>query len=117
MHADSFIVTTAIEEKERHFVDTEDINRAFLHAEQKYFVVVKLMKKQANMLCDIDENYEQHVEHEGRNTTLCIMLSKSSYGTVAVAILWYETLTNALINDGFKLNPQFNPKSTKTKNL
>ena len=33
------------------------------------------------------------------------MLSKALHGTLSPAILWYETLTSTLIEDGFKLNP------------
>ena len=103
--ADSFIATTAIEVKQRRFVATGDVKGLILHYEQKDFTFVKFINEQVNTLCDIDESYEQHVEYEGKNATLNLMLSKELCGTATVAIIWYETLTNTLINDGFKLNP------------
>ena len=44
-HADSFMLETSIEAKERRQVGTRDVSRAFLHASQKDFTVIKFVNE------------------------------------------------------------------------
>ena len=96
VHADSFMVKTSIEAKECRFVATEDVKGAFLHTAKKELTVVNFAKEKVNMLCDIDKSYEQPVEQEGKNTALCLMLSKALYGNITAAIPGNKIITNAM---------------------
>ena len=66
---------------------------------------MKFINKQVDILCDIKSEYKKYVITEGKNKVLFLILSKALYRTLKAAILWYKTLTDTLLVDGFKLNP------------
>ena len=105
VHADSFMLTTAIEAKEDREIGTGDIVGAFLHALEKDFTVIKFVNEQVDILCRTNTKYEEFVTVEGKNKVIYLMLDHALYGTLTAAIRWYELLTSTLVEHGFKLNP------------
>ena len=60
------MMTTAIEAFELRDVGTGDVSGAFLHAPQKDFTMIKFVNEQVDMLCQIDNKHDEHIEHEGK---------------------------------------------------
>jgi len=105
VHADSFMLTTAIEAKEKRKVGTGNIAGAFLHALEKYFTVIKFVNEQVDILCQTDEKYSKYITYEGKNKVIYFMLDRALYGTLTAAVFWYKLLTTTLMDQGFKLKP------------
>ena len=98
-------MTTAIEGFELRNAGTGDASGAFLHAPQKDFTAIKFANEQVDILCQIDNKYDEHIEYEGKNKVIYLMLNQAMHGTLTAALLWYELLTKTLIKNSFKLNP------------
>ena len=105
VHADSFMLTTAIEAKEKRDTATADIKGACLHATQDDFTVIKFVDDQVDIMCRIDEAFREHVVDEGGHKALYLVLNKALCGTVKASLLWHNLLTSNLVQHGFKLNP------------
>ena len=96
--------TTAIEAKEGRYVLNGDVKGEPLNEVGKDFTVMKFANEQVDVLCSGNEGHKECIVTEGTNKILHLMLSKALHGTLTAAILWHETLTSTLIEDGFKLN-------------
>jgi len=68
-------------------------------------VLVKLSGEVVNILCDVNNRYIPFIVMENYKKVLYMILTKSLYGCIQSAMLWYDTFKNCLENTGFKLNP------------
>lgn len=68
-------------------------------------MLVKLSGEVVNILCDVNNRYIPFIVMENYKKVLYMILTKSLYGCIQSAMLWYDTFKNCLENTGFKLNP------------
>lgn len=104
LHADSVMITSAIEEHEARVVGTSDIKGAYLHANQDDFTVMRFMSEQVDVMCKINKVHKEYVATEKGRKTL-YLISRALHGTVRAVLLWHRLLTSTLLDIGFKLNP------------
>jgi hypothetical protein len=93
-----------IDAKERRDVATADVEGAYLHADMKDFVLLKLVGEAVDIMCQVNPKYENFVVIENGKKVLYLQLLKALYGCVQSALLWYNLFTNTLFQMGSKLN-------------
>ena len=99
----SVYMLAALAASERRKVSCTDIGSAFLNSDMSgEDVFMKLDALLTKMLCSIDQNFKQFVEHDG---TIVVHLNKALYGCVKSSMLWYQTLTSFLMECGYVQNP------------
>jgi histone deacetylase 1/2 len=98
----TIMTTAAIAAQEERAVATIDITAAYLNAEMKEDVYMRLDPILTEILCAIDAEYSDFVEADGG---LVVQLKRALYGCVESGKLWYDTLCGALEADGFVRNP------------
>ena len=101
----SVLGVAAIAAAEGRHVMTIDIGGAFLHADiasTGVTVHVRLDKIMTQFLLELDPSYQEFVCQDG---TCVVKLDKALYGTIEAAKLWYDNLSEKLIQDGFVPNP------------
>jgi hypothetical protein len=79
-----------------------DIRAAFLHVpveEGEIGVFMWIEVKLAEILCEIDQTYCDFIQHNGK---VLVRLSKSLYGCVKSALLWYKRLRATLEALGYR---------------
>ena len=106
-NTESIFMTAMIEAMEQRDVATVDIPGAFLQTKASDGTIIKLQGTLVNNLIKIDEEWAKYVVYEGRNKvpTVYSTAIKALYGTVDAAKLFYDNLSNVLINQlGFKRN-------------
>ena len=96
------MLIAAIAAKEGRHVRTADITGAYLNAEMKETVHMRLDKDTAKLLCELDDKYKAFLTLDG---SIVVVLNKALYGCVESAKLWYDTLTSQLIKCGYVQNP------------
>jgi len=94
------IVATAAAKK--HHIMTFDIGQAYLNADIKEVVLVRLDPISAQILCQIDAQYSQYVL---KDNSMIVKLNKALYGCVESARLWYEHLKSVMFRIGYLINP------------
>jgi hypothetical protein len=94
-----------IDAKERCDVATADVEGAYLHADMEDFVLLKLVGKAVDIMCQVNPKYEKFVVIENGKKVLYLQLLQALYSCVQTALLWYNLFTNTLVQLGFKLNP------------
>jgi hypothetical protein len=99
------MISLMIDAKERCDVATADVEGAYIHADMEDFVLLKLVGKAVNIVCQVNLKYENYVVIENGKRVLYLQLLKALYGCVQSALLWYDLFTNTLVQMGFKLNP------------
>jgi len=99
------MILLMIDAKERRDVATADVEGAYLHVDMEDFVLLKLVGKAVDIMCQLNPKYEKFVVIENGKKGLYLQLLKALYGCVQSAQLWYDLLTNTLVRMGFKLNP------------
>jgi len=102
---DALMISLMIDAKERRDVATADVEGAYLHADMEEFVLLKLVGKAVDIMCQVNPKYENFVVIENGKKVLYLQLLKALYGCVQSALLWYDLFTNTLVQIGFKLNP------------
>ena len=106
-NTESIFMTAMIEAMEQRDVATVDIPGAFLQTKASDVTIIKLQGALVNTLIKIDEEWAKYVVYEGRNKvpTVYSTAIKALYGTVDAVKLFYDNLSNVLINQlGFKRN-------------
>ena len=79
-----------------------DVASAFLKAKMDDFVLVKLVGKEVDIMCDVNPNYKQYVAtHEKGQKVLYLQLIQALYGCIKSALLWYETFASCLKTIGY----------------
>jgi hypothetical protein len=72
------------------------VTGAFLLADMKDYVVVKIIGETAEIMCKVNENYIPYVTVDNGKKVLYMKLIKALYGCMQSAMLWYETFKDCL---------------------
>jgi len=104
---EALFLTAAIDAHERRKVITVDIPGAFMHCDIDEEIFVKLEGAMAQMLVKVDpEKYGPYLTKENGKWVLYVRLLKALYGTLQAALLFWEDLSDYLVNElGFEANP------------
>ena len=94
------IAATAAAKK--HYIMTFDIGQAYLNADIKELVLVRLDPISARILCQIDSEYSKYLLQD---KSMIVKLNKALYGCVESARLWYEHLKSVMLRIGYQINP------------
>ena len=94
------IAATAATKK--HYIMTFDIGQAYLNADIKELVLVRLDPISARILCQIDSEYSKYLLQD---KSMVVKLNKALYGCVKSARLWYEHLKSVMLRIGYQINP------------
>jgi hypothetical protein len=101
----SVFIVAAIAAKENRAVATIDFPGAFLNSdmplEGDHVVYMRINKYLTNVLTNIDKSYQKFVNPNG---TCVVKLKKALYGCVESAKLWYDKISNDLIQLGYTIN-------------
>jgi hypothetical protein len=81
--------------------------------ESEVNIYMRIEPKLADKLCEIDSSYSKFLE---KNGSMIAQLSKSLYGCVKSALLWYKHLRSTLESLGYQANPYDECVFTKTEN-
>ena len=74
------MLTRAIESKGGRGTATSNIKAARLHTEHDDFAFIKFADEKVEVMCFIDESYSDHVDKEGDNKTIYLVLNKLFHG-------------------------------------
>jgi hypothetical protein len=103
------LITATIEAEEGRDVATCDIPNAFiqteLNDETEGKTIMKIRGTLVEILCTLDEEYENCVIMEGKNRVLYVQVLKAIYGLLVSAMLFYKKLSTDLKSIGFEINP------------
>ena len=103
---DGLFGSTMIDIFEGRDVATCDVPGAFLHAElppgKKLFMVFR--GQMADILCEVNDEYKQHVRMINGKKILYVKVIRSIYGCIEAALLWYDLYKETLEKEGFILN-------------
>ena len=75
-----------IDAREERDVATSDVVGAYLLANMKDYVLLKLTGDTVNMMCQINPKYSSYVAQEGVKRVLYMRLKKALYGCMQLAI-------------------------------
>ena len=93
-----------IDAKEGRDVAISDVVGAYLLAEMKDHVIVKLTGIAVDVLCRANNSYQKFVSLEKGRKVIYLKLERALYGCIQSALLWYNTFVTKLKKDGFVLN-------------
>ena len=83
-----------IDAREGRDVAIADVVGAYLLANMKDYVLVKLTGKTVDIMCGVSKDYERFVATENGKKVLYLRLRKALYGCMQSAILWYDTFNS-----------------------
>ena len=96
---------------------TIDIPGAFLHADNKDYVIMKMVGTLAELMVKVNPKiYRQYVILEKGKSVLYLCLQKALYGMMKSALLFYRKLVSELREMGFTINPYDPCVANKTVN-
>jgi hypothetical protein len=105
----SVFITSTIDAKKSRKVVTVDILGAFLHAENKAYVIMKMVGTLVELMVKTNPKlYQQYVILETGRSVLYLQLQKALYGMMKSALLFYRKLVSELREMRFEINP-YNP--------
>ena len=87
---------------ERSTVITADVAGAYLRAFMKKLVLIKINKEESKMLVEMYPELEQYLDYQGKLTAECL---KALYGLKESGKLWYDTIKEKLLKNGYIQNP------------
>ncbi len=103
---ESVIVTATIDAKEKREVVTINIPGAFLHADNKDYVIMKMNGSLAELMVKTDPKiYRKYVTIEKGRQVLYLCLQKALYGMMKSISQFYKKLIKELKEMGFEINP------------
>ena len=107
---ESVILTAMIDAEERRDVAILDIPNAFIQTQvqdKSKRAIIRIRGELVDMLVTIaPEVYEPYVTVDKKgNKQILVECLNAIYGTMVVALLYYEKFTNSLEKKGFKKNP------------
>ena len=103
---ESLLLTLMVDAKEQRDVATADISGAYLLADMKDFVLIRLEGESAEIMCKVDPSYKKYRSYNKKGKPiLYLQLVKALYGCLQSALRWYETFVCKLEAMGFKINP------------
>ncbi len=94
----SVLIVAAVAAKEQHVVATMDIGSAYLNADMKAVVYMRLDPDQTRMLAELSPRYRIFIRSNG---TLVVQLRKALYGCLQSALLWNQHRVSTLRSIGF----------------
>jgi hypothetical protein len=95
-----------IDAYEERTVGVYDIPGTFLHAKQTDLTYIKMAGEAVNFIVEISPStYKDYVTTEKGKEVLYLVLKKTLYGCVKLALLFWEDLSGKLIKRGYDLNP------------
>ena len=99
-------LTLTIDAKENREVVTINIPGAFLHADNKDYVIMKMVGTLAELMVKTNPKmYRQYIVLEKERSVLYLQLQKALYGMMKNALLFYRKLVSELKQMGFEINP------------
>ncbi len=99
-------ITSTIDVKEKRKVITIHIPRAFLHANNDDYVIMKMVGMLAELMIKTNPKlYKQYVVLEKGRSVLYLQLQNALYGMLKSALLFYKKLVAELQEMGFEINP------------
>ena len=101
---ESLIMSLIIDAKEGRDVAIADVVGAYLLANMKDYVLVKLTGRTVDIMCGVDKGYEEYVAIENGKRVLYLRLKKTLYGCMQSAFLWYDTFKSCIEELGFVIN-------------
>ena len=101
---ESLIMSLLIDAKEGRDVAVSDVVGAYLLAEMKDHVIIKLTGTAVGFLCDANKKYKEFVTLEKGREVIYLKLERALYGCIQSALLLYNTFVTKLEKDGFELN-------------
>ena len=114
----SLFLIAAIAAKENRKVVTIDFSGAYLNAQIKKKVLMKIDKILSSVVVELDPSYCNYIRKDG---TLVLQQKKALYGCVESGKLWYDLLSTKLCELGFTANDYeccvFNNTSTDIRPL
>jgi hypothetical protein len=84
------------------FVQTSDVQQAYLNADMPNDVFVKLTPLISKILAD---NHPQFAQFIDKRNQILVKLKKAQYGCIESAKLWYKTISSLMIKSGYQVNP------------
>ena len=104
LQLESLLLSLLIDAHENRHVGTADVAGAFLLANMKDFVLVKLKGESVSIMCKMNPTYRKYVTIENGKEVIYLQLVKALYGCIQSALLWYKIFTGKLSELGFTLN-------------
>ena len=83
-------------------VITADVAGAYLRAFMKKLVLIKINQEESQMLVEMYPELEEYLDDQGKLTAECL---KALYGLIESGKLWYDTIKEKLIKNGYVQNP------------
>jgi len=106
IHLESLLLTMIVDAHEGRDVATADISGAYLLADMKDYVLVRLEGESAEIMCKVDPTYLKYRTYNKKGKpVLYLQLVKALYGCLQSALRWYETFVCKLKEMGFTINP------------
>lgn len=102
------LLTTIIEAEENRNVITCDIPNAFIQTDLEDSderIIMKIRGQLVDILCNIDEGYQNFVTNENSHKIIYVHVQKAIYGLLVSAMLFYKKLARCLKEKGYKINP------------
>ena len=99
----SLFSVTAIAASEGRKVEVGDIPGAYLNADMKDKVIMRINRVMSTEICKIDSSYQDFLDDKG---CLSVVLLKAMYGCIQSAKLWNDDLAKVLTSTGFTANPE-----------
>ena len=103
---EALFITCLIDAKEGRDVATCDVPGAFMHADIDEVIHLGLNGEITELLLKVDPSYSKYATKERGKTVIFTELSKTLYGILQAALLFWKNLSGFLINElGFVVNP------------
>jgi len=101
VNVESIFMTLGIAASQRRHFVTMDIKGAYLEAEMKGTVHMKLSKILSKRICMLEPAYKRYVDDNGN---IVVKLKKALYGCKQSSLLWYNKLSSILRQLGYCCN-------------
>ena len=98
---ESLIMSLLIDAKEGRDEAISDVVGAYLLAEMKDHVLVKLTGIAVDVLCKASEKYKKYVAFEKAKKVIYLKLERALYGCIQSTLLWYNIFVTKLQKDDF----------------
>jgi hypothetical protein len=96
-----YIVATIAAEEERTVI-TADVAGAYLRAYMKKFVLIQINKDESAILVEMYPELAEYLDDDGKLTAECL---KALYGLIESGRLWFDTIKDKLLAQGYVQNP------------
>ena len=104
---DGLIGSLLIDVYEERDVATCDVPGAHLHPElpagKRMFLCLR--GQMVDIMCEVNPEYTKHVRIQRGKKVLYVRVTRSIYGCIEAALLWYRLYKDTLEKEGFVLNP------------